>query len=54
MSNVQIFTCPNCGSKVDIDEIVAHQTEERLRKQLNNELAAQKNELLAQKQKIEE
>lgn len=54
MSNAQNFTCPNCGSKVDIDEIVAHQTEERLRKQLNNELAAQKNELLAQKQKIEE
>lgn len=54
MSNTHNITCPNCGSNVDIDEIIAHQTEERIRKQLNNEIAGLKNEISAEKAKIEE
>lgn len=50
MSSPQNITCPNCGTPIDIDEILAHQTEERIRKELNQELA-NKNKLLAEKQK---
>lgn len=54
MKNAQHISCPNCGTPIDIDEILAHQTEERIRKELNNELANQKNLILEREKKIEE
>ena len=45
MSNSQI-KCPNCGTLIDIDEVLNHQAEERMQQRLK-----EKEDALAQKEK---
>jgi len=35
--------CPNCGHKIDVNDILYHQVDEELRKKYNDELAGEKN-----------
>lgn len=39
------ITCPNCGTEIAINEILAHQTEERLRREMEQKMAGQRNQL---------
>jgi hypothetical protein len=33
------ITCPNCGNNIDIDDVLTHQTEERIKKEMQEEMA---------------
>ncbi len=39
------ITCPNCGYEIDVNKILYHQLEEKLKKELNAELSRQKKAL---------
>ena len=39
------ITCPSCGAEIDVNEILYHQLEERLKKEFNTKLADQKKDL---------
>jgi hypothetical protein len=42
--------CPNCGTQIDIDEVLNHQAEERI----NEKMKLKENELLAKEKEFEE
>ncbi len=43
--NSEKVTCPNCGYEIDVNEILYHQLEEKLKKEFNAKLAEQKKDL---------
>lgn len=47
------ITCPNCGTEIAINEILAHQTEERLRREMEQKMAGQRNQLLEVQKSLE-
>lgn len=42
MNNQTKITCPNCGTEIDVQDILSHQLEEDLRKKFNSKLAEEK------------
>jgi len=42
MSEKTIIQCPNCGTEIDVQDIISHQLEEDLKKEFNAKLAEQK------------
>lgn len=42
MSNQTKINCPNCGSEIDVQDILSHQLEEDLQKKFNSQLAEEK------------
>ncbi|MBL0911672.1 MAG: DUF2130 domain-containing protein [Bacteroidia bacterium] len=47
------ITCPNCGTEIAINEILAHQTEERLRREMEQKMAGQRHLLQEEKKNLE-
>jgi len=45
--------CPNCGTDIAINEILAHQTEERLRKEMGRKMAEERNKMLEGQQQLD-
>lgn len=43
MKNQTKITCPNCGTEIDVQNIISHQLEEDLKKEFNAKLAEEKN-----------
>ena len=42
MENQTKIKCPNCGTAIDVEDILSHQLEEGIRKKFNAQLAAEK------------
>ncbi|MFH1526334.1 MAG: DUF2130 domain-containing protein [Bacteroidota bacterium] len=42
MNNQTKITCPNCGTEIDVQDILSHQLEEDLQKKFNSKLAEEK------------
>ena len=42
MENQTKIKCPNCGTAIDVEDILSHQLEERIKKKLNAQLAEEK------------
>lgn len=42
MSNQTKINCPNCGTEIDVQDILSHQLEEDLQKKFNSQLAEEK------------
>lgn len=42
MSTKTTIQCPNCGTQIDINEILYHQLEEEMKKKFSSETQAQK------------
>ena len=42
MNNQTKITCPNCGTEIDVQDILVHQLEEDLRKEFNTKLTEEK------------
>ncbi len=42
MKNQTQITCPNCGTEIDVQDIISHQLEEDLKKEFNAKLAEEK------------
>src|SRR3989338_4092 len=60
-TNEQKIKCPKCGESISIDDVLAHQIEEKIKKELSEEnrlkeaeIVRQKKELEDQKNKLEE
>ena len=49
-----IINCPECGEKIDVNELLYHQVDEQLKKQYNDELAKQKEVINTQTAKLTE
>ncbi|MBW2544740.1 MAG: DUF2130 domain-containing protein [Deltaproteobacteria bacterium] len=46
--------CPNCGHKIDVNDILYHQVDEELRKKYNDDLAREKNKYQSQLDSLNE
>ena len=60
-TNEQKIKCPKCGASISIDDVLTHQIEEKIKKELveenrlkEAEIVKQKKELKDQKKKLEE
>jgi len=53
MSNKAI-TCPNCGEQIDVDTLLIHQTEERLKKEMQAQMAVKFEDIQKQKAALAE
>ena len=42
MNNQTKITCPNCGTEIDVQDILVHKVEENLQKKYNAKLAEEK------------
>ena len=42
MKEQNIITCPNCGTEIDVQDIISHQLEEDLKKEFNAKLSEEK------------
>ena len=57
MKNDTKISCPNCGTSIDVQDILAHQLEEEIKKKYQEQLLKEKKESeskLAQLQKIQD
>lgn len=52
MSDKQTTHCPNCGTEIDVNELLYHQLEEQARKKYQSQLAAEQNKLRAQEAEL--
>lgn len=48
------ITCPNCGIQIDIDDVLTHQAEERVRKEIQGQIAEQHEKLNAKEKALKE
>ncbi|MFW6180525.1 MAG: DUF2130 domain-containing protein [Spirochaetota bacterium] len=46
------ITCPNCGYEIDVNKILYHQLEDKLKKELNAELSGQKKALQEREEEV--
>ncbi|NQW29204.1 MAG: DUF2130 domain-containing protein [Ignavibacteria bacterium] len=53
MSTQRQITCPNCGQKIDIEELLAHDVEERVRSEFAEKARAERTQLVADAKKEE-
>lgn len=42
MKNKTKFTCPNCGTEIDVQDIISNQLEKDIKKEFNVRLAEEK------------
>ena len=52
--NTNKVTCPNCGQDIDVNDVLSHQLEEKIRQQFTEREAKQKQEVEAQLQSIQQ
>lgn len=48
----QQISCPNCGTAIDVNDILSHQVEEELQKKYNARLALQREEFLRKEEQL--
>jgi len=53
MNNQTKITCPNCGTEIDVQDILAHQLEEDLQKKYNAKLAEEKKKYETQAESLQ-
>lgn len=46
------IVCPNCGQGIDVNDVLAHQVEARLKKELGDQLAEEKQQFEAQRETL--
>lgn len=54
MANTTQIKCPNCGSSVDVQDILSHQLEEEIRQKYQAQLATEKKRFEQQQEKLAE
>jgi hypothetical protein len=50
MSQVNLIKCPNCGTEFPVEDALAHQAEERIKKEYQQKIAIQNKEFIKQKE----
>ncbi len=50
----QTIKCPNCGESISIDDVLTHQIEDKIKKELNEENKLKEAQIAKQKKKLEE
>ena len=53
MNNQTKITCPNCGTEIDVQDILSHQLEEDLQKKYNAKLSEEKKKFEAQAESLQ-
>lgn len=53
MKNATQIECPNCHTVIDVQEILAHQLEDKLRKEFQGKLEGEKHNILKQQEDLE-
>lgn len=54
MSNQNQIKCPNCGTSIDVQDILAHQLEDEIKQKYQAQLAKEKNKHAEEQAKLEE
>jgi hypothetical protein len=54
MSNQNQIKCPNCGTSIDVQDILAHQLEDEIKQKYQAQLAKEKNEYEEEQTKLEQ
>ncbi len=54
MKNQTKIKCPNCGTEIDVQDVLSHQVEENLQKKFNAKLAEEKKKYEAEAEKLKE
>ncbi len=52
MKNPTKITCPNCGTEIDVQDVLSHQVEESLQKKYNAKLAEEKKKYESEAEKL--
>ena len=51
-SNQAQIKCPNCGTSIDVQDILAHQLEEEIKQKYQSQLANEQKKVAEQEQKL--
>ena len=54
MNNQNQIKCPNCGTSIDVQDILAHQLEDEIKQKYQVQLAKEKNKHAEEQAKLEE
>ena len=54
MNNQNQIKCPNCGTSIDVQDILAHQLEDEIKQKYQDQLAKEKNKHAEEQAKLEE
>lgn len=53
MESTSIINCPNCDHQIDVQDVLSHQLEEKLRKEMNEAIQSERNSIHKQQQDLE-
>ena len=54
MKNENQIKCPNCGTSIDVQDILAHQLEEEIKQKYQSQIAAEKKRYESQQEQLKQ
>ena len=54
MNNETQIKCPNCGTSIDVQDILAHQLEEEIKQKYQSQIAEEKKKYEVEQKKLNE